>query len=91
MLAFKLVYQLNKPEQTECMERIGNLLEKGHVEPSSSPYGAPILFCQKKDGSLLMCIDYRAFDKQADDGRSTCYHALTTCWMVVKVLVSFAA
>ncbi|KAJ9522296.1 hypothetical protein QJQ45_008124 [Haematococcus lacustris] len=41
-------------------------LRKGLIEPSSSPYGAPILFVQKKDGSLRMCIDYRALNKLAD-------------------------
>ena len=46
------------------MEQIKALLEKGHIEPSSSPYGAPILFIQKKDGSLRMCVDYRALKKQ---------------------------
>jgi hypothetical protein len=39
------------------------LLDKGFIHPSTSPYGAPILFVKKKDGSLRMCIDYRALNK----------------------------
>jgi len=38
-------------------------LAKGHIRPSKSPYGAPILFIKKKDGSMRMCIDYRALNK----------------------------
>jgi hypothetical protein len=60
---FKPVYKLSKPEQAECMEQIKAWLEKGHIEPSSSPYGAPILFIQEKDGSLHMCVDCRALNK----------------------------
>jgi hypothetical protein len=43
--------------------QIEELLQKGWVEPSTSPYGAPILFVGKKDGGLRMCIDYRALNK----------------------------
>ena len=67
--SFKPVYRLNKPEQAECMAQIKALLEKDHIEPSSSPYGAPILFFQKKDGSLCMCVDYRALNKQTFKNR----------------------
>ena len=61
---FKPVYRLSRPEQAQCMEQIKALLERGHIEPSSSPYGTPVLFIQKKDGSLRICVDYRALKKQ---------------------------
>ena len=42
---------------------MARLLQLGHVVPSTSPYGAPILFTVKKDGKLCMCIDYRGLNK----------------------------
>ncbi|CAI7932864.1 unnamed protein product [Closterium sp. NIES-54] len=45
-------------------KQIEYLLDKGLIQPSTSPYGAPVLFTPKPDGSLRMCIDYRALNKQ---------------------------
>ena len=39
------------------------LLDKGFIRPCSSPWGAPVLFMKKKDGSLRLCIDYRQLNK----------------------------
>ncbi|KAJ9518303.1 hypothetical protein QJQ45_010210 [Haematococcus lacustris] len=52
-----------KPEQEELKKQIKDYLAKGMIEPSSSPYAAPILFVQKKSGELRMCIDYRQLNK----------------------------
>ncbi|KAJ9522018.1 hypothetical protein QJQ45_005056 [Haematococcus lacustris] len=57
------MYRLSKPEQEELKKQIKDYLAKGMIEPSSSPYAAPILFVQKKSGELRMCIDYRQLNK----------------------------
>ncbi|KAJ9514950.1 hypothetical protein QJQ45_002759 [Haematococcus lacustris] len=56
-------YRMSKPEQDELRKQITDLLAKGLIEPSSSPYVAPVLFVQKKSGELRMCIDYRQLNK----------------------------
>lgn len=59
----KPIFRLSKPEKIELEKTIKELLDKKFIEPSSSPFGAPILFVGKKDGSLRMCVDYRALNK----------------------------
>jgi hypothetical protein len=56
--------RLTQDEEKEVQRQVTDLLERGLVEPSSSPYGAPVLFVKKKDGTLRMCIDYRALNAQ---------------------------
>ena len=52
------------PAELEELEiQLKELLDKGFVRPSVSPWGAPVLFVRKKDGSLRMCIDYRQLNK----------------------------
>ena len=60
---FRPIYPLSFVELETLRSEIDDLLKKGHIQPSKAPYGAPILFIKKKDGSLRMCIDYRALNK----------------------------
>ena len=50
-------------ELVELKKQIRELLDKGYVQPSSSPWGAPVLFVEKKDGTQRMCIDYRSLNE----------------------------
>ncbi|GJS75989.1 putative reverse transcriptase domain-containing protein [Tanacetum coccineum] len=56
-------YRLALSEMKELSEQLQELSDKGFIRPSSSPWGAPILFVKKKDGSFRMCIDYRELNK----------------------------
>ncbi|GJT32914.1 putative reverse transcriptase domain-containing protein [Tanacetum coccineum] len=56
-------YHLAPAEMKELAEQLKELSDKGFIRPSSSPWGAPILFVKKKDGSFRMCIDYRELNK----------------------------
>ncbi|GJW87456.1 putative reverse transcriptase domain-containing protein [Tanacetum coccineum] len=56
-------YRLSPSEMKELSEQLKELSDKGFIRPSSSPWGAPVLFVKKKDGSFRMCIDYRELNK----------------------------
>ena len=57
------IYRMSPLELGELRKQLDDLLEKGFIKPSKSPFGAPILFVHKEDGGLRMCIDYRALNK----------------------------
>ena len=56
-------YRMSPAELKELKERLKDLLDKGFIRSSISPWGAPVLFVRKKDGSLRICIDYRYLNK----------------------------
>ncbi|KAI3739580.1 hypothetical protein L2E82_29989 [Cichorium intybus] len=59
----KAPYRLAPAEMQELSSQLNELLSKGFIRPSFSPWGAPVLFVKKKDGSFRMCIDYRELNK----------------------------
>jgi hypothetical protein len=59
---YKTPYRMATPELAELKEHIKELLEKGFIHPSSSPWGAPVIFVPKKDGTQRLCVDYRALN-----------------------------
>jgi hypothetical protein len=60
---YKTPYRMATPELAELNEHIKELPENGFIRPSSSPWGAPVIFVPKKDGTQMLCMDYRALNK----------------------------
>jgi hypothetical protein len=58
----KRPYKMFVEELQELKKQLTELQEAGYIRPSSSPWGAPVLFVQKKDGSQRMCVDYRSLN-----------------------------
>jgi hypothetical protein len=65
----KAPYRMNVLELNELKYQLQELLDKKYIRPSVSPWGAPVLFVKKKDGTLRLCIDYRQLNKMTIKNR----------------------
>ena len=59
----KRPYKMSVDELKELKKQLGEQLQKGFIQPSSSSWGAPVLFVEKKDRSQRLCIDYRSLNE----------------------------
>jgi hypothetical protein len=60
---YKTLFRMTTLELAELKEHIKELLQKGFIHPSSSPWGAPVIFVPEKDGTQRLCMDYRALNE----------------------------
>jgi hypothetical protein len=60
---FRTPYRMSTPELVELKLQLKEMMDKGYIRPSVSPWGAPVLFVKKKEGTLRLCIDYRQLNK----------------------------
>jgi hypothetical protein len=56
-------YRMNPQELEELKKQLANMLNKGLIRPSASPWGSPILFVDKRDGTIRLCVDYRKLNE----------------------------
>jgi hypothetical protein len=68
----KRAYRVSGPELVELKKHIDELLEKGYIRPSTSPWAAPMLFVEKKDGTKMMCIDYISLNEVSIKNKYLC-------------------
>jgi hypothetical protein len=61
---YKTPFRMTTLELANLKEHIKEQLEKGFIHPSSSPWGGPVIFVLKKDGTQRLCVDYHAHQEQ---------------------------
>jgi hypothetical protein len=66
---YKRPYRMVAKQLVELKDQLKELLEKGYICPNSSPWGAPVIFVPKKDGTQRMCMDYRALNEVAIENK----------------------
>jgi len=65
----KSPYMMSTAKLVELKLQLNEMLKNGYIRPSVSPWGTPILFVRKKDGTLILCIDYKKLKKVAIKSR----------------------
>jgi hypothetical protein len=60
---FKRPYRMAANKLAELKEQLQELLDKGYIHPTASPWGAPVIFVPEKDGTQRMCVDYRSLNE----------------------------
>ena len=69
----KQAYRMAPVEMSKLKKQVEELKQKGFIKPIISPWGAPVLFVKKKDGSLRLCIDYKELNQVTIKNK---YHSL---------------
>jgi hypothetical protein len=84
-------YQMPPNELAELKTQLQDLLEKGFIQPSSSPWGCPTIFVKKKDQTLWMCVDYRPLNEVTIKNKyplpriDILFYQLTGAWVFSKI------
>ncbi|GJS65832.1 putative reverse transcriptase domain-containing protein [Tanacetum coccineum] len=79
-------YRLAPSEMQELSNQLQELTDRGFIRPSTSPWGAPVLFVKKKDGSFRMCIDYRELNKLTIKNPYSRYGINIIFWKITSVV-----
>jgi hypothetical protein len=74
---FKRPYRMVDNQLAELKEQLQELLDKGYVGPSASPWGAPVIFIPKKDDMQRMCVDYHSLKKLLSRTSTPCLGLMT--------------
>ena len=83
-------YRMAPAELRELKEQLQELFDKGFIRPSTSPWGAPVLFVKKKDGTLRLCIDYRELNKVTVKNKYPLPRIRWLVWPTSRCLVYFS-
>ena len=81
-VVYRAPFRTAKDELQEIDRQLRMMLEKGWIRPSTSEWGAPVLFARKKGGGLRMCIDYRGLNAQTIVNRFTLPHPMDLLMML---------